>query len=208
MGGKGSGRHFRWNAKRTTESSHDIDIRRLKKWGSLEPGRTGTLSWISNGTKTGSVGYRIDEDRMILSFQHRPNGGEWEPVEQSINFDRTPCNYGGHRLWFLCPRCFRRVAVLYGPEKYFLCRDCLDLAYTTQQENLPMRLTFKAQKIRERLGASLCTSDPIWEKPKGMHWKTFHRLKKEAYEATEQTWCEASRLWGSDLDPFREFKEM
>lgn len=202
MGGRGSGRQFRWDAKRTTESLHSIDMRRLKKWGSLEPGRSGTLSWSNNGKQTASVGYKMENDRMILNYRYRSNGGESEPVEQTINFDRTPCNYGGHRMWFLCPRCFKRVAVLYGPGKYFLCRHCLDLAYTSQQENLPMRLTNKAQKIRKRLGASLRTNEPIWDKPKGMHWNTFERLKREAEETTARTWREAARLWCGGLDAF------
>ncbi|MCW5205510.1 hypothetical protein VU08_01060 [Desulfobulbus sp. F5] len=55
--------------------------------------------------------------------------------------------------------------------------------------------------IRERLGASLCTDESIWEKPKGMHWKTFERLKNKADEASEQSWLTAARLFGT-LDPF------
>jgi hypothetical protein len=27
--------------------------------------------------------------------------------------------------------------------------------------------------------------DPIWDKPKGMHWRTFDRLKEEAERADE-----------------------
>jgi hypothetical protein len=155
MGGRGSGRLFRWDAKRTTAGAHSIDIRKLKKWGSLQPGREGSLSWSRNGEKIASIGYRMEENRMILKYRHRPNGGEWEPVEQTIPFERPLCNYGGLQTWFLCPRCFKRVAVLYGPGKYFLCRHCLDLAYATQHERPPLRLLTKAQKIRERLGASL-----------------------------------------------------
>jgi hypothetical protein len=35
----------------------------------------------------------------------------------------------------------------------------------------------KARKIRQRLGASNNLFEPVWEKPKGMHWKTFERLR-------------------------------
>jgi len=201
MGGRGSGRLFRWDAKRTTAGLRSIDIRKLKKWGSLQPGREGSLSWSRNGEKIASIGYRIEESRMILNYRHRPDGGEWEPIEQTIPFERTSCNYGGQRTWFLCPGCFRRVAVLYKPGKRFFCRHCLDLAYATQHERPPLRLLTKAQKIRERLGASLCTDEPIWEKPKGMHWKTFERMKNKADEASEQSWLTAARLFGT-LDPF------
>ena len=119
----------------------------------------GSLSWSCGSEQTGSIRYRIEADRMILNYRHRPHGGEWEPVEQVISFDRTSCNYGGHRTWFLCPRCWKRVAVLYGAGKYFLCRHCYDLAYGSQQESPPFRLLRKAQKIRACLGGSESTHD-------------------------------------------------
>ena len=35
----------------------------------------------------------------------------------------------------------------------------------------------RAQKLRERLGGSLCIDDPFPAKPKGMHWKTYAKLR-------------------------------
>ena len=55
----------------------------------------------------------------------------------------------------------------------------------------------KARKIRHRLGASTSLLDPIWEKPKGMHWRTFERLQQEALQAEQISWIEAvARLPG------------
>jgi hypothetical protein len=34
----------------------------------------------------------------------------------------------------------------------------------------------KAQKIRMRLGGSAVMSERFPDKPKGMHWRTYHRL--------------------------------
>jgi len=70
--------------------------------------------------------------------------------------------------------------MLYGAGRYFLCRNCYDLNYASQHENRRYRLLRKAQKIRARLGASPDIFEPIFQKPKGMHWTTFHRLKEEA----------------------------
>ncbi len=183
MGGYGSGRWYSWGGKTTTESQHQIDIRWLKKQGYLQPCAMGSLSWSRRGEQTGSIGYRLEADRMILNYRHRPRDGEWENVEQAISFDRTPCNYGGYRTWFLCPRCWKRVAVLYGAGKYFFCRHCHDLAYGSQQEGTADRLMRKARKIRERLGACNNLLEPIFFKPKNMHEKTFYRLRKEAVYA-------------------------
>jgi hypothetical protein len=188
MGGFGSGRHNSWSAKTTTESQHRVDIRWMKRQGYLRPGAVGLLSWSRGNEQTGSIGYRMEEDRMMLNYNHRPRGEEWEQVEQKIIFDRTSCNYGGYRKWFLCPRCWKRVAVLYGAGKFFLCRHCYDLAYGSQKEGKADRLMRRARRIRQRLGASDNLFEPIGFKPKNMHWKTFDRLRKEAVHANNLSW--------------------
>lgn len=182
MGGSGSGDWYRWDSKITTESQHRIDIRWLKKHGYLQPGTRGSLSWSIRGEDTGSVQYSIETGRMILNYRHRPHGGEWEPVQMNVQFSETACNYGGSRKWFICPNlnCSRRVVVLYGAGKYFLCRYCHGLTYASQQESKSDRLMRKARKIRRRLGASNNLMEPILFKPKNMHQKTFDCLRCEA----------------------------
>lgn len=183
MGGYGSGR--RSDAKTTTESQHWIDIRWLKKQGWLQPGKIGSLSWSQGGKKTGSIGYKMNLNRMILFYNYRPHGGKWESVEQTIVLSRTPCNYGGYRRWFICPRCRKLVAVLYVAGKHFYCRHCYNLTYSSQQEDQPDRLRRKARKIRTRLGASMNLTESILLKPKHMHQKTFDRLRREADYASD-----------------------
>lgn len=184
MGGFGSGEWHRYNSKKTTEGQHQIDVRLLKKWGYLN-GSTfiGTWSWSRNGKITGSISYRLETEKMYLNYRHRPRGGNWETVQQEITFDRTRCNYGRHRYWFLCPRCSRRVAVLYGAGKYFLCRHCHRLAYSCQQEGVGDRMMRKARRIRQQLGGSRNLLDRFPDKPKNMHWNTYYRLRNKAMRA-------------------------
>src|SRR5262245_54889772 len=53
-----------------------------------------------------------------------------------IKIQRTWCNYGGTRPWFLCPKCGDRRAVLYDVNaSEFGCRRCLDLHYTSDKED-------------------------------------------------------------------------
>lgn len=182
MGGPGSGDWYRWNSKTTTESQHGIYIWWLKKHGCLQP-KTGTLSWSRGNDQTSSIGFRIETDRMVLNYRHRPRGGEWENVEQVVLFDRTLCNYGGHRTWFLCPRCWQRVAVLYGAGKYFWCRHCYGLTYSSQQESRQDRLMRKARKIRKRMGGGNSLLDSFPDKPMNMHWKTYGRLREVSEQA-------------------------
>ncbi len=45
------------------------------------------------------------------------------------------------------------------------------------------RALHKAQEIREKLGGSANMMEPFPEKPKGMHWWTYERLRNEHDEA-------------------------
>jgi hypothetical protein len=186
MGGRGSGRVWYGGAgsaggKDTTEEHHSVDIRWLKKRRCLVPGFSGSLSWSTtrNGAtrRTGSISYRMESDSMILIYRCRVNRDEWQDVEEVIRFDRTACYFGGFRKWFRCPECGRRVAVIYLAGKYFLCRHCHDLCYTSQQEREIDRMIRKQRKIRKRLKVSNDLATSIWKKPKGMHQKTFNRLR-------------------------------
>jgi len=102
-----------------------------------------------------------------------------------VGLEWTPCNFGGERPWFVCPgvRCGRRVAILYGPGKYFLCRHCYDLRYESQREDKKDRALRRAQKITQRLGGSANMTEPFPEKPKGMHHDTYMRLCWKHHEA-------------------------
>src|SRR2546427_3618748 len=58
---------------------------------------------------------------------------DWKDEEYPVFLDRTRCNYGGERVWFLCPArgCSRRVAVVYGGSNFF-CWDCYQPSYDNQ----------------------------------------------------------------------------
>jgi hypothetical protein len=123
---------------------------------------------------------------VILSYRHRSGpSGEWEDVKETVPLKWTECHFGGERSWFVCPgdRCARRVAILYGPGKYFLCRQCYDLRYESQREDKAGRALRRAQKVRQRLGGSANMTEPFPEKPKGMHHDTYMRLFWEHHEA-------------------------
>ncbi|MBK7282257.1 hypothetical protein [Candidatus Aalborgicola defluviihabitans] len=78
-----------------------------------------------------------------------------------------------------CPSCGKRVAVLYGPGKYFACRRCCGLGYASQKEGLGDRSSRQADKIRNRLGWQAGILNGEGGRPKGMHWATYRRLKAE-----------------------------
>jgi hypothetical protein len=171
--GVGSGSWYRFDKKTTTEECQSIDVRYLHRNGLLRPGRSFSLRWSWAGRQTGSIGgVTHDDSRVTFFYRHRGGmGGEWEDVKETVALEWTPCNFGGERPWFICPGadCGRRVALLYGRGRYFLCRHCYDLRYESQREDKMHRALRRTQKIRERLGGSANMLEPFPEKPKGMH---------------------------------------
>ena len=200
MGGRNSGTWYRWDSKDTCEAQHRVDVRFMRKQGMLFNGAAGNLSWTCRGEPSGNINYRVANDTLILSYKHRRHrDAEWESVEQRIPILSTPCNYGGKRYWWQCPPCGRRVAVLYGAGKYFLCRNCHNLSYASQQESKADRLSRKVDKIKVRLGGSKGLFNPIPPKPKGMHRLTYWRLCMKAYNAEKQALGMLSRQFGFHL---------
>ncbi len=93
-------------------------------------------------------------------------------------------------------KCWKRVAVHYAAGKYFFCRHCYDLTYSSKQESRPDRLMRKAQNIRQRLGGSANLSELFPWKPKNMHWKTYYRLREEAEQANNPSWLIMGQWFG------------
>lgn len=202
MGGLGSGRHWRYGAKETVESYHELDVRRWQRDGMLQLGRGFHWQWTRNGAVVWSIVARVEADGVILSYPYQHNGGEWENLNCWVTLATTPCNYGGIRYWFCCPAvgCCRRVAIIYLGDRYPACRHCLRLAYRTQSENSADRALTKAQRIRKKLGGSANMMTPFPFKPKWMHWRTYEGLRARAEAASEFSmasltlWCERRGL--------------
>ena len=189
MGGPGSGNWYRWNKKTTTDEVKRIDIRYMKKQGLLKPNTAGTLNWSVRGEPSGSISYSCFTDYLRLNFKHRDQDGAWKPIEQHIRFDRTPCHFGGERLWFRCPHCGKRVGLLYAAGKLFLCRHCYQLPYSSQNSGYTDNLIEQKHKLGERIFQHYEFGEG-WGKKKGIHWSTFKRLHIR-YIALEEAWCKA-----------------
>jgi hypothetical protein len=66
---------------------------------------------------------------------------------------------------------------LYLADKYFLCRHCYGLSYSSQNETNLDRAYRKRNKLQGRLGGKPCL------KPKRMHQATFDKLRHRLIEA-------------------------
>ena len=195
MGVFGSGRGQ--NGKGTTSEMRALDIRRLQRDGLLAPGRWFMWRWSRNGEDVASIRIRTETDRVILNYRSRSNGGDWQPMEYPVFLDWTSLHLGGRRAWFLCPGkgCGRRVAILYGG-LVFACRHCYKLAYQCQRESGDDRTMRRADTIRLRLGWGAGIANPEGGKPKGMHWRTFERLRAEYRTFADASWSAMAERLG------------
>ena len=131
------------------------------------------------------MGVRNGADAVVLRFraQHWQDS-QWKSVEQRVPITWTECHLGGRRPWFVCSvytagrYCGRRVALLYGAGELFACRHCYGLVYASQHEVVHQRGLGKARKIRMQLGGNPNILEEFPDKPKGMHWRTYDRLRR------------------------------
>nr|VFK03064.1 MAG: hypothetical protein BECKH772B_GA0070898_103243 [Candidatus Kentron sp. H]VFK03380.1 MAG: hypothetical protein BECKH772A_GA0070896_103213 [Candidatus Kentron sp. H]VFK05982.1 MAG: hypothetical protein BECKH772C_GA0070978_103183 [Candidatus Kentron sp. H] len=145
-----------------------------------------------------SIRVFAESDRVILNYRHLRGDGEWEDKNYPVRLDWTNCNFGGKRVWFLCPgqNCGRRVAILYGGG-IFVCRHCRWLAYPSQREVDYDQATRRADKIRKKLGWQQgIFNPPGCEKPRGMHWNTFSRLVARHDAYAKEALDEMARRFG------------
>jgi hypothetical protein len=177
MGGWGSGLYDRIKGvKRIVENSLSLNILWFKRKGLLTPGSNIALSWSRGDTVLFSIEATAYENYLLLRYTNKKT----EDVEQKINFTYTPCNYGGKRIWFLCPSCGRRCAIIYIHKKYFACRVCCDLTYRTCNETPRDRRFSKANKLRQLIGARPGALNCLpYFKPKGMHQRTWDMVRLE-----------------------------
>mgnify|MGYP003135067134 FL=1 len=187
MGGYGSGRR---GYKQKAEHTISLDVNRLHREGCLSPGRRGNWVWSRDGQETGRIGYHATERHFVLDYKVRVYGGDWESITQSIPLTYADCHYGGTRPYFRCNGivngldCTRRVGKVFAGGRYFLCRHCYNVAYSSQSEPRYDRMLRRANKLRTALGGEPGTANWIAPKPKGMWQRTYQRKRFEI------EWCE------------------
>lgn len=187
MGGYGSGRH---GSKGTTASYRQLTFVRCSGAGSCDrvPGPRGSGRGMvseSRPSKCGQILIASCSCTVIAAMATRSG------PKRNIRFGWKghAIIFGGERAWFLCPRpgCGRRVATLWGGAMFF-CRHCQGLAYESQNETAHSRALSRVQAIRVKLGGEPGLIHDFPDKPKGMHWRTYDRLRAQADEAENRSW--------------------
>ena len=175
--------------KASVEDTFSINVFMLHRKSLLTEGLMFEWRWFLSGQPDNSLLISTGKNCLFLVYGVRLNGQqEWQPVEQKICLTWIPCNFGGHRPYFVCPSCGQRAAFLYGVDLFFLCRRCSGLAYASQSENKSYRALRKARKLRQRLCAPANLDQPVMKPPR-MHWRTYFRLLNKAVQAEREATC-------------------
>ncbi len=188
MGGIGSGWHD-GNGRPTVEGRLALDANRLYRDGCLEPGWTGTTQWIRDGKPLGTINLRAESFRLVLSYRCGVAEGQLQDIEDSVPIYYLACRFGGCRPYFLCPGvldsvvCNRRVVKLFGAGCFFRCKHCHGLTHATQQKGEMDRATWRANKIRMRLGGAPGLRWSFPARPTGMWQRTYRELRRRAMAA-------------------------
>jgi hypothetical protein len=194
-GGKqwGAGRPG-WHVK--SGDCRSIDVRYWHRAGVMVPGSAGEWVWRDrDGRQVACVAYSVTADAVVLRSvggrnSAMPTGSAstldapatGSASRQEVPILRTPCTFGGDRLWFGCPHCARRVAVLFQrPAMGFACRHCAQVVYTSQSEDAMARAWRQQGKLERLLGVGMT-------RPKGMHHATHGWL------VAKVAGCEGRRL--------------
>lgn len=175
MGGIGSGRSC-WRSKNFVEETRFITSKWVKAHLQLLQKQPLQVNWYQGKESIGSVSVSlVNLNQLCVWYKYRRScESDWLAVCEFISIQLSACRYGGVRLWFICPKCGKRITNIYV-DTVVACRNCLGLRYQCEYEDEMSRLQSKTRKIFDRIG-----NDCV--RPKGMHRKTYERLICEAIE--------------------------
>ena len=189
MGGIGSGRSC-WRSKNFVEETRFITSKWVKAHLQTLSKQPLQVNWHQGKESLGSASVSlVNLHQLCVRYKYRCSSDvSWLTVTEFIPLQLSACRYGGERLWFTCPKCGKRIAIIYV-DSMVACRDCLGLRYQSEYEDDISRLQSKARKIFDRIGHD-------YVRPKGMHHKTYECLLSKAIELqiSQDKLIEAKRM--------------
>lgn len=200
MGGIGSGNWSRRSVRPVVGQLPAMDIRKWRVSGVLQPGKRFVAATMGQGTVR-AVSARIRPQSVLFEFD--AGATEFSPLlaTWSVQIARTPCYFGGSRIWFVCPMstCQRRTTVLYAGQFCIACRQCLGLLYPSQYFDKTERAFAQLRRINDRLRVdALRVREEA--RPAGMHEKTFLLLLAAQAAAQQRLLTNVSERFGPWAD--------
>lgn len=178
--------------KTTAESTHRIDLARLKTLGLIPKEGTeyGTLDGLS---VTGQIWLQVSttgpEPFMRLIYRTT----DWRERDYWFNLEKLPCRYGGFKWFVRCGLhkngnyCGRRARVLYSTGDWYGCRNCSAITYEScNQSGRSKGLVSlsKLQQVESNLARRLYAGKPTRK------YRRYLKLNRQFAEG-----CSRSLAW-------------
>jgi hypothetical protein len=177
-------------ARGTIEGCMSIDIRSWHREGLLRVGQCFLHSLTWNWEPTEGIGVLRKADGVVLMFRSRSWPDKYGPtIMQRIPIAWTLCTLGGRRPWFRCEArpngSTAAVGLLSCIRGAVSSPAATALAWSmiARTRRPSLRAIRRVRKIRMRLGAGFSFAEPFPDKPPGMHWRTYLRMRVAAGEA-------------------------
>lgn len=157
---------------RTVEQCRELDVNEFNQEGHLNTSQSGHIRWTRtrDEKEVASIGWRFEpgdgNDVLVLSYTVTPRygSGDSRELEYGVPVEWTPCNFGGERPWFRCPRCDDRVVKLYSTpvDDRYICRECGGLLYESQtHRSAIIEVHERLETAREQLQEGYPASDQL-----------------------------------------------
>lgn len=129
-----------------------------------------------------AVDIRADEEGVELSYLIRKMGNV---IKQKVRLEWMWLRVGyGMRAYFRCPVCGKQCGKVLLNFGHWTCKQCAGACSDYENDGPFIRKTAKLEKLKRKLGVRGRQSAVF--KPKGMHWKTYHRLYAKALAVYRQ----------------------
>ena len=177
-----------------------VTISFLSKYGYLKPNRwqSGTITWSSNGNKTGSISIRVNTEAKApcLELDYKCNETR---INYRVQLFSAPSNLGKGVVWFfVCPSTGKRCRKLYLADNYFVSRFAFVNAMYEQQTK-----SHKARSLHNTFD-KLFGVEELHEKIYSKHFKSHYagkptkrylRLLEQIRQAEQITLSEVHTLF-------------
>jgi hypothetical protein len=174
MGGRGSGRRSSYSGKAETSDSMPLDIRKITRKGLLVPGNGFSWQWLVNDRQVAGISIRVDLTKHGAVLPHEEHRRSGRATGADANLTLPP----GRAAPLVHLPTVQQAgggALRAGP---VLCLPPVWWAGLRHAERRRWRPGIhQADKLRKRLGWEAGILNGDGGKPKGMHWKTYQRLK-------------------------------
>jgi hypothetical protein len=152
-----------------------ISLQDLKPYLKAD-GFSGTISWGES-----NVNISLHHDVLTRSYHFSINDGPQTKIKSTFRLERVPRHFGGFMFYMRCPKCDRRIRVIYMRDGYWLCKKCHDLQYSstraTDSDNFIRQSNKYARKLGLEGGWQYDHVSAEYGRPKWMHKTTFWLLQ-------------------------------